>query len=205
MIKEILDERGNRYGEFAEHARITQEIKDTLVSGCSWEKCSDSQREALEMIAHKLGRIVNGDPDYDDSWIDIIGYTQLVLDELEDEADIQRVNDEILNEETLSDVGGDLFVGWTTLLDELGKIAEDLNESSEDEPTEEVETEEFSKVEINGVTVFISGSELEKLMALEESEDITKAVEHENQTFMNFGLEDELTYREFLKANGTQS
>ena len=34
------------------------------------------------MIAHKLGRIVNGDPNYADSWDDIAGYAKLVSDEL---------------------------------------------------------------------------------------------------------------------------
>jgi len=84
MVDKILEERGNRYGEFDEHARITQEIKEAMKSGCSWELCTDSQKEALEMIAHKIGRIVNGDPSYDDSWIDIIGYTQLVVNELKE-------------------------------------------------------------------------------------------------------------------------
>jgi hypothetical protein len=35
------------------------------------------------MIAHKIGRIVNGDPDHVDSWVDIAGYAQLVADELQ--------------------------------------------------------------------------------------------------------------------------
>lgn len=83
-IQQTLDERGSRYGEFDEHARITQEIKAVLVTGRSWENCSASQRESLEMIAHKLGRIVNGDPDYDDSWRDIAGYAQLIVNELAD-------------------------------------------------------------------------------------------------------------------------
>jgi hypothetical protein len=39
-------------------------------------------REALEMVAHKIGRILNGDPKYHDSWHDIIGYTKLVADRL---------------------------------------------------------------------------------------------------------------------------
>ncbi len=73
----VLQERGKRYGEFGEHARITQEIKRTLRSGMSWETCTDGQKEALEMIAHKLGRIVNGDPNYADSWVDIGGYAKL--------------------------------------------------------------------------------------------------------------------------------
>ena len=84
MIEQILEERGNRYGEFAEHARLTQEIKDTLRSGSNWYKCTDSQMEALEMIAHKMARIVNGDPTYIESWRDIGGYNQLVIDELMD-------------------------------------------------------------------------------------------------------------------------
>jgi len=38
---------------------------------------SASHREALEMIAHKIGRILNGDPNYADSWHDIAGYAKL--------------------------------------------------------------------------------------------------------------------------------
>jgi hypothetical protein len=34
------------------------------------------------MIAHKIGRIINGDPDYIDSWDDIAGYAKLVADRL---------------------------------------------------------------------------------------------------------------------------
>ena len=41
------------------------------------------QREALEMIAHKIARIVNGDPNYADSWVDIAGYATLVADRLQ--------------------------------------------------------------------------------------------------------------------------
>lgn len=35
------------------------------------------------MIAHKLGRIINGDPNYSDSWHDIAGYAKLVADRLD--------------------------------------------------------------------------------------------------------------------------
>lgn len=80
-IDETLKERGSRYGEFGEHARITQEIKRALQSGVSWEKMTDGQKEALEMVAHKMGRIANGDPSYDDSWKDLVGYAQLGYNE----------------------------------------------------------------------------------------------------------------------------
>lgn len=85
-IDATLSERGSRYGQFHEHARITQAIKATLASGRSWKDCTDSQREALEMLAHKMGRIVNGDPAYMDSWTDLIGYARLVERQLEGES-----------------------------------------------------------------------------------------------------------------------
>lgn len=79
-IDETLAERGNRYGEFAEHARITQNIKKAMQDSPNWKSLPDAMKEALEMVAHKVGRILNGDPAYIDSWHDIIGYTKLVED-----------------------------------------------------------------------------------------------------------------------------
>lgn len=82
----ILAERGRRYGVFETHARITQAIKETMQTDQGWAKLSPSQCEALEMIAHKIGRILNGDPDYSDSWRDIAGYATLVADYLDRKA-----------------------------------------------------------------------------------------------------------------------
>jgi hypothetical protein len=82
-IQETLSERGERYGDFSSHAIITQEIKICMKHSPNWSKLNYSQKEALEMIAHKLGRILNGDPDYADSWVDIAGYATLVANDLE--------------------------------------------------------------------------------------------------------------------------
>lgn len=82
-ITTILAERGSRYGDFATHALITQSLKDVMKKTPNWDILSPSQKEALEMTAHKIGRILNGDPDYDDSWVDIGGYTKLVADDLQ--------------------------------------------------------------------------------------------------------------------------
>jgi len=84
MIDKVLAERGKRYGEFKDHAKIAQDLKKVMMSGKSWNDCSNSQRQALEVIADKIARMLNGDPDYDDNWIDIIGYSQLVLNELKE-------------------------------------------------------------------------------------------------------------------------
>ena len=84
-IDKTLDERGQRYGEFAGHAHVTQLLKRAMGRHPGWRKLADDQREALEMTAHKIGRILNGDPDYIDSWHDIIGYVRLVEQRLERE------------------------------------------------------------------------------------------------------------------------
>lgn len=77
-IDTTLAERGTRYGEFPDHARITQGIKVAMGRGRNWQALPLDMKEALEMVAHKIGRILNGDANYVDSWTDIIGYTRLV-------------------------------------------------------------------------------------------------------------------------------
>lgn len=82
-VDKILDERGARYGKFVDHASVTQYLKYVMREyGKNWKELDDDQAEALEMIAHKIGRILNGDPNYVDSWVDIAGYAQLVADRL---------------------------------------------------------------------------------------------------------------------------
>ena len=84
-IDAILNERGSRYGNFLDHARITQKLKSVAhqFAGEQGKTFDADQAEAIDMIFHKLGRILNGDPNYADSWIDIAGYAQLVADRLE--------------------------------------------------------------------------------------------------------------------------
>jgi hypothetical protein len=84
-LAKILTERGSRYGAFIGHAEITQKLKVVMYEHRNfdaWEALDNDQREALEMIAHKIGRILNGDPNYADSWVDIAGYAKLVADRL---------------------------------------------------------------------------------------------------------------------------
>lgn len=85
MIDKILDERGKRYGKFKDHARITQCLKNSIMSELisARKMLEPDQQEALDMICHKIARIVNGDPNYADSWVDIAGYAQLVADRLQ--------------------------------------------------------------------------------------------------------------------------
>lgn len=81
-IDATLAERGTRYGEYPSHARITQDLKNVMHAEPKWAELAAHQKETLEMIAHKIGRILNGDPNYHDSWHDIVGYAKLTADEL---------------------------------------------------------------------------------------------------------------------------
>ena len=81
-IDNTLDEREANYGRFTEQARIAQNIKSAMRDSPNWHRLPDHMKEALEMNAHKTARILNGDPQYADSWHDIIGYTRLIEIEL---------------------------------------------------------------------------------------------------------------------------
>lgn len=87
-IDEILEERGARYGSdretgYRELALIAQNIKSAMRHSPNWNKLPADMRESLEMLASKLARILNGDFNYADSWMDSIGYLKLVLERME--------------------------------------------------------------------------------------------------------------------------
>lgn len=95
-LETTLAERGNRYGDFSDHARIAQQLQDvmrnftklpvphteTFSTEYPWNNLSPVQKQALTVIADKIARILNGDPNYADNWHDIQGYAKLVEDRL---------------------------------------------------------------------------------------------------------------------------
>jgi hypothetical protein len=81
-VDATLQQRGNRYGEYKDHARITWNIKRAMEDSPNWASLEDYQKEALCMVAHKVARILNGDPNYADNWHDIQGFCKLVEDRL---------------------------------------------------------------------------------------------------------------------------
>jgi hypothetical protein len=84
-VDETLDNRAQDYGKFKDGAELMQGIKRLLADHAAKHNktFADDQWEALEMIVHKMARIVNGNPDKVDSWVDIAGYATLVADRLE--------------------------------------------------------------------------------------------------------------------------
>ena len=87
-VDETLDNRAQDYGKFKDGAELMQGIKRLLADHAAKHNrtFADDQWEALEMIVHKMARIVNGNPDKVDSWVDIAGYATLVADRLQGNA-----------------------------------------------------------------------------------------------------------------------
>lgn len=80
-VDEILLERAKRYdihGSYKDHAELTQALKQIMRAHPGWNHLSGDMKESLDMIQHKIARILNGDPTYDDNWNDIIGYATLI-------------------------------------------------------------------------------------------------------------------------------
>ena len=98
MNKVLLDRR-KIYGDFNELATISQQIKDMYYLNNAKE-LDPVINEGIEMIIHKLARIINGGSRYIDNYRDIIGYTNLIIDRLEN----GELNDVIDSEVTYKEI-----------------------------------------------------------------------------------------------------
>jgi hypothetical protein len=84
-VDTILDERATNYGSFLTMSKVTQRLKAVAhqFAGQNNKTFDADQAEALDLIFTKVGRILNGDPNHTDSWLDIAGYATLVADRLQ--------------------------------------------------------------------------------------------------------------------------
>ena len=84
-VDATLDARAVDYGKFIEGAEVMQMLKRVVQNALSNRDkvLAHDQAESMDMIIHKIGRIVNGNPDVVDHWLDIAGYAKLVADRLE--------------------------------------------------------------------------------------------------------------------------
>ena len=80
-VNTTLNSRQSTHGDFRDNGRIMQRLKFLMrTDGVNWQagKLEEFQQEALDMIQHKIGRILSGNPSEPDHWLDICGYAQLV-------------------------------------------------------------------------------------------------------------------------------
>ena len=75
--EELLAERQKTHGSFAETAEISQHLKDFYRSLPGWKRLSVPQREALDSKALKIARILSGQANFKDHWVDDAGYATL--------------------------------------------------------------------------------------------------------------------------------
>lgn len=73
-----LKQRQRTHGNFESHAAISQALKEVMYEQPSYLELNAVQKEALEMIQHKVARILNGNANHADHWHDIAGYATLV-------------------------------------------------------------------------------------------------------------------------------
>ena len=81
-VEKTLEERKKTHGDFTNHSQISQGLKEVASRGAVYETLNEVQREALEMILHKVARIVAGNPNHADNWHDIGGYAKLAEDRI---------------------------------------------------------------------------------------------------------------------------
>ena len=83
-IEDILQERNTTHGSFMENAEVSQTLKCVMRSRSGYAMLSSVHREALDMIALKISRILSGKANYADSWLDISGYATLAMESCDD-------------------------------------------------------------------------------------------------------------------------
>ena len=81
-VEETIKQREELYGNFGEAAVTMQELKKSARRHSRWRLLPVDQREAIDMILHKIGRHINGDHQYPDNFHDIGGYAKLAEDEI---------------------------------------------------------------------------------------------------------------------------
>lgn len=75
----LLATRGATHGNYDNHALVSQNLKNSITPWYNPDHTT-VHRESLEMIAHKIGRILAGDPNFRDHWDDIAGYARLAAE-----------------------------------------------------------------------------------------------------------------------------
>ena len=75
--QELVSTREKTHGNFLKTALVAGLIKAAFRHGPGYREATHVQREALDMIAMKLARIVCGDISFKDHWEDIAGYIAL--------------------------------------------------------------------------------------------------------------------------------
>jgi muconolactone delta-isomerase len=92
QVNQILKAREKTHGNFLMKANFIHEIMDNISELYTYRDMEVDQKEALHMIIHKMSRILYGNPDHIDNWVDIAGYATLIANRLQLE---EKVNESV--------------------------------------------------------------------------------------------------------------
>lgn len=74
----IIAARKTTHGDFRENTKFMQSAKDLMRAAPNWAAMPAYQREGLDMIMHKIGRVLYGDFMHEDHIADVAGYAERV-------------------------------------------------------------------------------------------------------------------------------
>jgi len=72
--------RDHQHGGMEAVGKLSQQMKGCMRYGGSWSRLTSGEREALDMICHKIARILSGaNPHDSEHWTDIAGYAHAAM------------------------------------------------------------------------------------------------------------------------------
>jgi hypothetical protein len=72
----IIHQREKTHGDYERQARLSQDLKTRIRQEA--HTLTHQQLESIEMICVKIARIVCGNPNEADHWLDVQGYAELI-------------------------------------------------------------------------------------------------------------------------------
>ena len=93
QIAKILNERQATHGDYLSKCVFIQTTKESMRDeNGNWNRLDSDMQESLDMVIHKISRILYGDPYHTDNWLDIAGYIMLVGNRLQIEEEFNERN-----------------------------------------------------------------------------------------------------------------
>jgi hypothetical protein len=76
-----IPNRDHQHGGMEAVGQLAQQMKGAMrYGGSNWPRLTPGEREALDMICHKIARILSGaDPHDHQHWEDVAGYAHAVM------------------------------------------------------------------------------------------------------------------------------
>lgn len=76
----IIPNRDRQHGGMEAVGLVSQRLKIAMRAGVNWPLLTPGEQEALDMIAHKIARILSGnDPHDPEHWTDLAGYAHAAM------------------------------------------------------------------------------------------------------------------------------